>query len=955
MTLTARLATILRVSGASRSSATHAAVKPAAALTSKSIGARLATLSCSGLPLVLIAVLAVFVFAISSQALATEGHAFAGSFGGPGAADGQFNGGPAGVGVGLAGDVYTSEQDSGSDGAQHPRAQRFNGAGVFQLTFPAEALNEPSGVAVDSAPTGGVYVTAVNPGTGAPEVAKYSAAGVFEYFLNEAGSETTITRTGALAIDPSNGTVYTIAMNVNSGASVIDSFDQKTGAFIASFTGETGSPDGGFPCPSGLAVDALHNVYVLDQCKVRVDRYSSTGVYESTVDDGSRGAPQAVATNPETAEVYVAESGVSGLQVTNFTAAGTSAITTFPATNDQGLSGLAVAPDGTVYTGDRTSAVVDRFTSFAGPTVTSAAASEIQTTAATLNGAIDPEGVASKYHYEYGLEPTYGSSTEPVDAGSGSTANPAPAAITSLIPNTAYHYRIVGSNASGSILGPDEAFTTVAAPPHVDGSPAFVSAITPTGAGIHATVDPEHSPTTFRIEYGTTTAYGSTAPEVGGEVGEQSVDTPVSATLTGLEPGTLYHFRLSAENGVEGSQTGADGTFTTAPAAPATGAELTTRKATLTGTIDPHGAATTYHFNYGPGGSYGASTPEMNAGSGNGEELVTEHIAGLSSGTTYHVQVVATTNGVTRSGADGTFTTPPAPTPAVSDPTAVTTGSATLEGIADTHGFAGSYHFEVSALAGSFTASSEEQPLPATTGAQPVSVPIAGLPPGQTLQVRLVVTSDEATSYSGERSFATAPLPAESFPPLPSAGSLYGCIAPRLDAYNPRPKPGTTINITGFDLGLGGNVLLGEETLSPTNWTPTGFTVEVPADAAGTLGLTVNCGVASNTVVIAVDHQVSNAFTARKASVKGTTATLSLTLPGPGRLQAGGGRTRVTTTTVASGTHTIQVKLSSSGVRALAKSKRRTLTVRVQFRFTPTGGQPSTRTVTLTFKRKSGH
>jgi hypothetical protein len=903
----------------------------------------------------LAAAVAVAFFAVmlvtSGDAHATTGHSLIGSFGGPGEAEGELGPKPMGLGVGLSGDVFTTDFLG--------RIQRFDATGAFQASITPEfgRINESGAVAVDSSPGGGVYVAEI---TGIGVVAKYSPAGVFLYELDASTSETTINSTALVAVDPADGTVYVTATNTT-GAPVIDSFSQTTGAFIASFNGESGSPDGGFACPAGLAVDPSHSLYVFDPCKSRVDRYSTAGVYEATVDNGSRGAPQVIATDPKTGELYVAESGVSGLQITNFSAGGASVIYTFAEPNITSVAAMAIGPDGTVYVADGAffgNAVVDRFTSFVGPTVTTAAASPVERTTATLNGTIDPGGIASKYHYEYGLDTRYGSSTAPIDAGSGSGAIEAAGPVAGLVPNTTYHYRIVGTNASGSIVGADETLTTAAAPPTVDGSPTFVTTITPTGARVHATVNPQHSLTTFRIEYGTTTSYGSSTPEVAAEVGEQSSDQAVATTLTGLQPATLYHYRVSAENGVEGPQTGADATFITSPAAPASASEVTARKATLSGTIDPHGAATTYHFNYGPTTAYGARTSEVSGGSGSSEQAVSEHITGLNPGTTYHVQVVATTNGITRSGADGTFTTQPAPVATVSDPIAVSTSSATLRGAADTHGLAGSYHFEVTATEGAFAKSTPEQSLPAATGAQSVSAPVSGLPSGQGLQVRLVVSSNEAIDVSAPASFATASLPPADFPAPPAASSVYGCSAPHLNPYNAKAKPGSSIAITGSDLGLTGSVLLGEDSLLATNWSGSGFTIEVPADAAGTLGLTVNCGHASNTIAIAtsVARLPSNAFSTGKATVKGSTATLTLTLPGPGKLQLSGAKTKGVTSTIAkAGTQTVKVALSGAGLGALRKAKHRTLAVKVALSFTPTGGQAATKTVTLSFKRRAGH
>ncbi len=955
VTPTARLATSIRTSGVRQGDAIGALLTGCLRATSVGISAPSGTsapsaaLTRTRLAVAIAAAALTLLLALSTPALATTGHTFAGSFGGPGGENGQFNPAPLGIGVGLSGEVFVADSS---------RMQSFSAEGVFASAFALEPSFDGgvSAIAVDSSGAGAVYVaTGANGGT--PSVAKYSA-GALSYTL-DAGSTTGIDPGARVAVDPADGTVYATAFNTETFAQEIDSFSQSTGALIASFNGESGSPDGAFICPTGLAVDPTHHVYVLDPCKGQggVDKYSSTGTWEATVDDGSRGAVQAVASDPKTGEVYVAEAGVSGLQVTNFSAGGSSVIYTFPLTNVVGFGGLAVGPDATVYVGDGVNSVIDRFTPFLGPTVTTTAASEVKPRSATFNGTIDAEGIASEYHYEYGLESTYGSSTADIGAGSGSVVGEAPGPVTGLTPNTTYHYRIVGSNASGSIVGEDQTLTSEAAPPTVDGSPTFVSSITPTGASVHATVNPQHSLTSFRIEYGTSTAYGSSAPEGGTEVGEQSTDQPVATTLTGLQPETLYHYRVSAEDGVEGAQSGTDATFITAPAAAASASEVTTKQATLTATINPHGQATTYHFNYGPSSSYGASTPEVDGGSGNGIQSVSGHISGLTPGTSYHVQVIATTNGITRSGADGTFTTAPAPTARVADPIDVTAGSATLQGTADTHGQSGSYHFEVSATEGSFATSTAEQALPAATGAQPVSSSVSGLPSGQSLQVRLVLSSNEAVDVSDAAFFATAPQPPEGFPAAPPASSLYGCSAPRLNPFNAKAKPGSTIAISGSDLGLTGSVLLGEDSLIASNWSASGFTIEVPADASGTLGLSVNCGHGSNTIAIATSaaRAPSNAFSTGKATVKGATATLKVTLPGPGKLQVSGAKTKTTAITVAkAGVQTVKLTLSSAGVKALRKAKRRSLAVKVALRFTPTGGQAAAQTVSLSFKRKAG-
>jgi hypothetical protein len=912
------------------------------------------------------------------SALATTGHDFAGQFGGPGSGDGQFGEGPSGLAVmPPTGDIFTLDA-SGS-------VQRFNAAGVFQSKFVIDPLYAiVSVIAVDPAGAGAVYLEVFR-NDGVPAAVKYSADGNVAYELNASGSGTSIgfnqpsagvTGNAGLAVDQANGAVYAVATNdpgVNSslGPQVIDSFDPATGAFVAAFDGSNNSPDGGFACPSGLAVDGTHHIYVLDACKGslgldglpqgRVDKYdAATGAWQSTVDDGSRGMLSTVAADPATDEVYVSEAGPVGAQVTHFSAGGTDLVYTFDASNVDGVRAMTVGGAGTVYTSDATNPFVERFTRFDGPTVTTIATPPVINPGdATLSGTINPESVASTYHFEYGLGPTYGSRVPltDADAGSGNTPVTETADINGLAPNTLYHYRIVGSNASGSIAGADATFTTGTIPPTPDGSPAFASAITPRGATLHGTINPNNSGACWHFEFGVSTAYGSSpsgscffAPGVG-------TDQRVATLLSNLEPNTLYHFRVVAQNFLgDPPQYGADQTFFTSPEAGGGARDVTTRRATLTGTINPHGAATTYHFNYGPTTSYGASTPEADGGDADGGQAVAQQISGLSPDTTYHVQVVATTDGVVHSGTDGLFRTAPAPTAEAIGPSGVTTNAATLAGELSTYGLTGTYHFDVWSLDSSYAISTGERPVAGNTSTERVSAALSGLPAGERFAVQLTVSSNDSIKVSDLLTFATADIP-KVFPQPPGGDTIsnYGCASPRLDAYNARPKPGDTIKITGSDLGIGANVTLGDRSLTASDWSSTGFRLTVPDDAEGTLALTIDCGHRSNTIGVAVFQQPDNTFSVTRRSVTGSAATVTVRLPGPGKVETSANGAKAPKVTVKkAGTATIKVKLTSTGLKALRKAKSRTLKVSARVRFTPAGGQPNTKTVTLTFKRKAG-
>jgi hypothetical protein len=93
------------------------------------------------------------------------------------------------------------------------------------------------------------------------------------------------------------------------------------------------------------------------------------------------------------------------------------------------------------------------------------------------------------------------------------------------------------------------------------------SALTDHSAALSGSVNANGAPTSYRFEYGPTTAYGSSTPTVGAGSGTGAV--AAAATLTGLSPATTYHYRLVATNG-GGATKGTDQTFTTASPPPPT-------------------------------------------------------------------------------------------------------------------------------------------------------------------------------------------------------------------------------------------------------------------------------------------------------------------------------------------------------------------------------------------------
>jgi hypothetical protein len=896
-------------------------------------------------------------FAVTGSALATTGHTFAGAFGAAGSDPGQFTpGGPSGTAVDpTSGDVLVADPGHvGGDGVTpEPRIERFaaDGTYVSSIAIDGAAYGQVGGVAVDA--TGAVYVSAFDNAAQVGTVVKYSVAGTFVHAVSTGVSGTALTAGGPVAVDPSDGTVY--ATGTGSGVPVIDRFDGATGAFISSFDGTDGG--GEFFCPSGLAVDGSSRVYVIDQACFGagfVNRYSATGTFGATLDSvGSSAA--VVAADPVSDEVLVGMYPFSGAQplVQAYAAGGVSLGQTFGRPQIASFGGLAVnGISGAVYVTDNAGTTVQHYTTFEGPTVTTTAASSVDTVSATLNGTIDPGGVSSTYRFEYGQDASYGSQTTESDPLTGSSAVAATGPVSGLLPNTTYHFRIVGTNADGSITGDDQTVTTDPAPPTLDGSPAYASVIMTTGATLNGTLNPNSSPTTYHFEYGTDTTYGSSTTST--DAGAGSADQSVTAELTGLTAGTTYHFRLVADNGTGGVQHGADTTFSTAPGTPVSATDVSVFGATLHGIINPHGALATYRFEYGTTTNYGRITPEADGGSGNAELAVSEATGRLIPNTTYHVRLVATINGQSTASDDVTFTTGAMPEAVATDPTGVTTTQATLGGTVSTYGKDGTYRFFVNAINGAYTTTTDAQPVPAGDGAHDVSAVLSGLPAGESFRVVLSVTSNGGTTASDQVVFSTAPVQVPPGPPPISPQTAYGCSAPALNAYNQHPKPGDIITVTGRDLGVGGTVALGDTSIPPTSWSASGFSIEIPNAAAGTLPLTVNCGQASNTIAIAIYRAPDNRFTITKATVKGITASLTLKLPGVGKVKTSAAHTAKRTTTITkTGTRTIKVALTKAGKKTLNKAKHHRLKVTIRVNYTPAGGTAAAHTKTVTFKTAS--
>jgi hypothetical protein len=94
------------------------------------------------------------------------------------------------------------------------------------------------------------------------------------------------------------------------------------------------------------------------------------------------------------------------------------------------------------------------------PSATTEAATAVTESGATLNGAVNPGGLETKYYFEYGETTAYGKKTAEASAGSGTGSVNESKTIVGLTPGTTYHFRIVATNGDGTAYGADGVFMT---------------------------------------------------------------------------------------------------------------------------------------------------------------------------------------------------------------------------------------------------------------------------------------------------------------------------------------------------------------------------------------------------------------------------------------------------------------------------------------------------------------
>jgi 6-bladed beta-propeller len=185
---------------------------------------------------------------------------------------------------------------------------------------------------------------------------------------------------------------------------------------------------------------------------------------------------------------------------------------------------------------------------------------------ATLEAAIDPEGKATTYRFQYiseadfvangesfsGADPA-SETPESAPIGSDFHLHKASAQVSPLVPETKYRCRVIATNADAPAgnPGPEGGFETKAP---LEITETSVSAVGAEEATLNAELNPLGIPATGFFEYVTEAAFGesgfatATKAPAGDPLDFGGGEEPVlrSTQLTGLDPATTYRYRLVA-------------------------------------------------------------------------------------------------------------------------------------------------------------------------------------------------------------------------------------------------------------------------------------------------------------------------------------------------------------------------------------------------------------------------
>jgi streptogramin lyase len=329
----------------------------------------------------------------------------------------------------------------------------------------ARTLGDPVGIVTD--PEGDVWFTEQ---TSPPKIVQYDPS------TSEVNTYTAKLETSGKPGQIVVGSDKNLWFVEDGGHSAIDRIEPGNGT-ITRYPTQSPSSE-----PIGLTVGPEGNVWFTELHGDAIGRITPAGTITEFSTDITQKEPAGIVA-ADNGDMYFTERGGEGA-VGQITPAGT--ITELTPATTSGLTknnqpwAITTGPDGNVwFTEIGGEPKIGRLT--IAPGVISASASTPGASSVELKASVLPNLQESQLSFEYGATTTYGSTSSAVSVGKGTTASSGSVELTGLKPVTEYHYRAVASNASGITYGPDETFTTAAAPkePPVESPPSESPTETP--------------------------------------------------------------------------------------------------------------------------------------------------------------------------------------------------------------------------------------------------------------------------------------------------------------------------------------------------------------------------------------------------------------------------------------------------------------------------------------------
>ena len=284
-------------------------------------------------------------------------------------------------------------------------------------------------------------------------------------------------RPAVTAINPTSGPTAGGTSVTITGTSLANATDVKFGANSATITSNTATQIVA-TAPAGVVgtVDITVTAAGGTSSTGPADRYSYAARPAVTAinptSGPTAGGTSVTITGTSLANATDVKFGANSATITSNTA--TQIVATAPAGVVGTVDITVTAAGGTSSTGP-----ADRYSYMAPPpppppttkpSVLGSNGSSSASAAAGFTGDVNPGGLATTAHFDYGLDsrytsastsgPVYDQSTPNRAVGSDFSSHPITESVSGLVPNALYHVRLVATNSAGTTLGPDVTFTT---------------------------------------------------------------------------------------------------------------------------------------------------------------------------------------------------------------------------------------------------------------------------------------------------------------------------------------------------------------------------------------------------------------------------------------------------------------------------------------------------------------